>query len=60
MTRYNTVQEMPAYYQEEAQRLVDRGALRGREPGKLDVSEDMLRVMICVQRMVDEDKEEGV
>lgn len=59
MNRYNTVQEMPAYYQEEAQRLVKRGALKGREPGKLDVSEDMLRVMICCQRMVDEKKEGG-
>lgn len=57
MTRYNSVNEMPEYYQEEAQRLVDRGALRGRDSGKLDVSEDMLRVMIICQRMVDKAKE---
>lgn len=55
MTRYNTVQEMPKHYQAEAQRLVDRGALKGREPGKLDVSEDMLRVMIVCQRLIDKE-----
>lgn len=55
MTRYNTVQEMPEHYQAEAQRLVDRGALKGREPGKLDVSEDMLRVMIVCQRLIDKE-----
>ena len=54
MVRYNTVGEMPAYYRKDAQRLVDRGALRGSAPGRLDVSEDMLRVMIVCQRMVDE------
>ena len=57
MTRYNTVAEMPAWAQEEAQRLIDRGALQGNTDGKLDVSEDMLRTMIVCQRMVDEQKE---
>ena len=57
MTRYNTVAEMPAWAREEAQRLIDRGALQGNTDGKLDVSEDMLRTMIVCQRMVDEQKE---
>lgn len=53
-TRYNTVEELPAWAQEEAQRLVDRGALLGDEHGNLDVTMDMLRTMIVCQRMVDE------
>lgn len=57
MTRYNTVAEMPAWAQAEAQRLVDRGALKGNEYGKLDLSMDMLRTMLVCQRMIDQAKE---
>ena len=52
--RYNTVSEMPAYYRADAAKLVERGALRGRADGSLDVSEDMLRTMLVCQRMIDE------
>ena len=52
-TRYNTVAELPEWAQEETQRLVDRGALKGDENGNLDVTMDMLRTMIVCQRMVD-------
>lgn len=52
MTRYNTVAEMPDYYRAEAQRLLESGALRGRGDGQLDVSEDMLRTLIIVQRLL--------
>ena len=55
-TRYNTVAELPAWAQEEAKRLVDRGALLGDEHGNLDVTMDMLRTMIVCQRMIDENK----
>ena len=57
MTRYNTVAEMPAWAQEEAQRLVDRGALKGDTDGRLDLSLDMLRTMLVCQRMIDQTKE---
>lgn len=57
MTRYNTVAEMPAWAREEAQRLIDCGALQGGTDGRLDLSEDMLRTMIVCQRMIDEAKE---
>ena len=57
MTRYNTVAEMPAWAQEEAQRLVDRGALKGDTDGRLDLSLDMLRTMLVCQRMIDQAKE---
>lgn len=53
-TRYNTVEELPEWAQEETQKLIDRGALLGDEHGNLDVTMDMLRTMIVCQRMVDE------
>ena len=52
-TRYNSVSELPAWAQEEAQRLIDRGALLGDAHGNLDVTMDMLRTMIVCQRMID-------
>mgnify|MGYP001750439503 CR=1 FL=1 len=52
-TRYNTVAELPAWAQEETQKMIDRGALLGDEHGNLDVTMDMLRTMIVCQRMVD-------
>ena len=57
MIRYNTVAELPAHYRSETEKLIRRGALRGRADGALDVSEDMLRTMLVCQRMVDEREE---
>ncbi len=54
MIRYNTLSELPAHYRAETEKLLRRGALRGRADGALDLSEDMLRTMIVCQRMVDE------
>lgn len=51
---YHSIDDMPEYYRKEAQKLVDRGALRGVGGGDLNVSEDALRTMIVCQRMVDE------
>lgn len=51
--RYHTIADMPAHYRAGAEKLVARGALRGKEGGDLDVSEDMLRTMLVCQRMVD-------
>ena len=59
MIRYNTLAELPAHYRGEAEKLVRRGALRGRAEGALDLSEDMLRTMIVCQRMVDEREAEA-
>lgn len=53
-TRYDQVADLPGWAQPEAQRLVDRGALRGDEHGNLNLTMDMLRTMIVCQRMVDE------
>ena len=52
--RYETIKDMPGWAREEAQRLIDRGALLGDEHGNLGVTMDMLRTMIVCQRMVDE------
>lgn len=57
MIRYNTIEEIPSWAREEAQRLIDRGALQGGTDGRLGLSEDMLRTMIVCQRMIDEAKE---
>ena len=57
MIRFNTVAELPAHYRSETEKLIRRGALRGRADGALDVSEDMLRTMLVCQRMVDEREE---
>ena len=51
---YHSIDDMPEYYRKEAQKLVDRGALRGVGGDDLNVSEDALRTMIVCQRMVDE------
>lgn len=52
MKRYNSVSELPKALQKEAQELVDSGALAGGSAG-LDVTEDMIRVMIVNKRYVD-------
>ena len=54
MTRYNKIDDMPAWARSDAQRLIDRGALRGNERGELDLSPDMLRTLIVCLRMVDQ------
>ena len=55
--RYYSLDDVPAWAREEAQRLIDRGALRGNERGELDLSLDMLRTLIVCQRMIDNAKE---
>lgn len=52
-TRYNKVSDMPTWAQEEIQALVDSGALRGDENGNLNLSEDMMRMLIIIKRYID-------
>ena len=52
MKRFQSVPELPGALQKEAQELVDSGALAGESAG-LDVTEDMIRVMIVCKRYVD-------
>lgn len=52
MHRYKTVEEMPEYYQEDIQELIDRGIITGRggEAG-LDLSDDMCRMAIYAKKI---------
>lgn len=50
MTRWERLEDIPASYREMAQRFVDAGALRGKDGGKLDITEDMLRTMEIMRR----------
>lgn len=46
MVRYNTIDDVPGWAQGTVRALVDAGALRGDEHGKLDLSLDMIRGMV--------------
>ena len=51
VTRYNKVDELPSYYRKDIQTLINLGHLRGKEGGKLDLTEDMVRTLIICGRM---------
>ena len=51
MKRYNTVDECPKWARKPLQILIDKGYLRGRDNGQLDLSDDMIRVLIICGRM---------
>ena len=48
--RYNTIEELPEYAKGAIQALIDAGALTGKGDGRLDLSEDMLRVLVVCAR----------
>ena len=50
MVRYQHVEDMPKWAQPEIQELVDAGALRGDENGNLNLTEDMIRMLIINKR----------
>ena len=50
MIRWERLEDIPAGYREMAQHFVDAGALRGKDGGKLDITEDMLRTMEIMRR----------
>lgn len=52
MTRYNTIDEVPSWAQDTVRKLVDAGALGGVGGGKLDLSMDMIRLLVITQRMI--------
>lgn len=51
--RYYSIDDVPAWAREEAQRLIDRGALQGDGKHELNVTYDALQAMIVCQRMID-------
>lgn len=53
MKRYNKVEEMPKWAQEPIQALIDAGALQGDENGNLNLTEDMMRMLVINKRYAD-------
>ena len=50
--RYDSLEEIPVWARDDIAELIASGALKGKS-GKLDLSEDMLRVLIIVKRMTE-------
>ena len=48
--RYQKVGDMPQWCREEVQALVDAGKLKGDENGNLNLTEDMIRILIVCNR----------
>ena len=49
MKRYQTIAELP-YGKEVMEKLVKEGAIQGDEKGRLNLSEDMLRIFVILDR----------
>jgi len=49
-TRYNTVDELPAWAQEPLQKLIDDGKLA--ESDEMDLSYDMVRLLVVMSRLI--------
>ena len=50
MTRFNTTQEMPDWARPTIEKLIERGIIKGRNNGELDLSEDMIRIFVVHDR----------
>lgn len=48
---YRTLEEVPAWGRGAVERLVTRGALRGNERGELNLSADLLRTLVILDRL---------
>lgn len=51
--RYHKLEDLPAWAQPEVKELMDAGALEGDQNGDLDLSLDMVRVMLVTKRYTD-------
>lgn len=56
MVRYDTLAEIPAYAKEAIKYFIDKGIIKGSN-SKLDLSEDMLRCLVFLYRVI---KEAGI
>lgn len=50
--RYKNIKEMPEWMQVYVRKWVEKGYLKGNSNGELDFSEDMVRVLIISERMI--------
>lgn len=49
--RYDSVAECPAYGRDTVKKLVERGILKGRDGGALDLSDDAVRILVYLDRV---------
>jgi len=54
MERWQRLEDIPKGYQAAAKRYIEKGALKGKADGSLDLTEDMLRVMEIMRRYFEE------
>lgn len=50
--RYRNIRDMPEWMQGHVKKWVDKGYIKGNTTGELDFSEDMIRVLIISERMM--------
>lgn len=51
MKYYKTIDEIPSYYKEAIQKLIDKGVLQGTGGTEINVSEDLCRIMTLLNRL---------
>ena len=51
MTYYKTIANIPSYYKESIQKLIDKDALKGTGNGELNISEDFCKIMTVLNRL---------
>lgn len=54
---YETIEDIPSWARDTVQHLVDTGVIAGTGNGKLDISYDMLRMLVVCQRMFDSNRD---
>ncbi|MEG1479155.1 MAG: N-acetylmuramoyl-L-alanine amidase, partial [Clostridiales bacterium] len=50
MMYYNSLREIPEYGKKTIEKLIDKGVLQGCGNGNLQISEDMLRILVINHR----------
>lgn len=50
--RFKNIKDMPEWMQAYVRKWVDKGYIKGNDKGELDFSEDMIRVLIISERMM--------
>ncbi len=54
--RYKNIKDMPEFFQTYIKKWVEKGYIKGNSDGTLDFSEDMIRVLIISERMIQDKK----
>lgn len=51
MVYYKTLYDVPSYYRDSVKKVIDKKGLIGNEKGEINVSEDMCRIYVSLDRM---------